>query len=89
MSMKGSGTSADYVQEIMLNYWREGIVPLIQVHDELDFEVPEDASDRQINELLEIMRAPSKRLPGFVCPAKGLVGDNWYEDDMRKVPYNA
>jgi hypothetical protein len=87
MSMKGSGTSADFVQEAMLNYWHEGVVPIIQVHDELDFEVYEDASDRQINELLEIMRAPSKKLPGFVCPAKGLVGDNWYEDDMRKVPY--
>jgi DNA polymerase I-like protein with 3'-5' exonuclease and polymerase domains len=55
MSMKGSGTSADYVQEIMLNYWREGIVPLIQVHDELDFEVPENASDRQINELRQLV----------------------------------
>lgn len=86
---KGQGVSADFVQEKMIGYWREKVPILLQVHDELDFEIPpeDQFSDAKVNEMLEIMRAESKRLPGFICPAKGLVGDNWNEATMRKVEY--
>src|SRR5581483_3904298 len=79
----GQGCSADYIQESMLLYWAQGYVPLIQVHDELVFEIPRGMSDAQAYEFMQQMSSPSKFFPGFFCPVKISRGDNWL--DMQEV----
>jgi hypothetical protein len=90
VAFHGQGTSAQFVQEAMLHYYREGLLPVMQVHDELDWEIPPESEfgDDKINEMVQFMREESNRLPGFICPAKAKVGENWDEENtMRLVPY--
>jgi len=46
------GSAADMTKQAMLNLYQEGIVPHIQIHDELDISVE---SDKQKNKIIEIM----------------------------------
>jgi len=48
------GSAADMTKKAMLNLFREGIIPHIQVHDELDISVE---SDKQAKRILEIMES--------------------------------
>jgi len=82
----GQGTGADFVQEGMLHFWRRGgefDLPLIQVHDELDFEVPADWSNEKVAEFVRPMCEESVRLPGFICPITAKRGSNWNEGEME------
>ncbi len=83
LAAHGQGGGADYVQEGMIKYYEMGRVPLIQVHDELVFELPRGTPEKQILEYFSIMSIPSDYMPGFRCPTKVLVGENWL--DMREV----
>lgn len=47
------GSAADMTKKAMLDLWNEGIVPHIQVHDELDISVSSLQETRRIVELME------------------------------------
>ena len=58
-----------------------GVKQLLQIHDELLFEVPEDAVDRAKAVISERMAAPLDGLREFLCPLEvtGGHGSNWKE----------
>jgi DNA polymerase I-like protein with 3'-5' exonuclease and polymerase domains len=47
------GSAADMTKKAMLDLWNEGIIPHIQVHDELDISVSNFQETRRIVELME------------------------------------
>ena len=47
------GSAADMTKKAMLDLFREGIIPHIQVHDELDISVKDDKQARRIIEIME------------------------------------
>lgn len=54
---------------------------ILQVHDELLFEIAEDDSERIIPEIKRIMEnvLPREKSQGVVCEVKASVGENWAE----------
>ena len=57
------GSAADMTKQAMLNLYREGIVPHIQIHDELDISVESDEQAKKIIEIMEeavILKIPNK-----------------------------
>ena len=57
------GSAADMTKQAMLDLWNEGIVPHIQVHDELDISVKNKEESRKIVEIMETcvdLDVPSK-----------------------------
>lgn len=75
----GQGTGAEHVQAMMRRYDSEyGLVPLIQVHDELVFEVPKSWSDEYITgTFLRPMMEELDVIPGFRVPIEAMRGPNW------------
>lgn len=47
------GSGADMIKKAMLDLYDEGVVPLITVHDELDFSVEDRAQARQYRGIME------------------------------------
>ena len=47
------GSAADMTKKAMLELYKEGIIPHIQVHDELDISVRDDKQAKQIVEIME------------------------------------
>lgn len=66
------GSSADQTKMAMLNMWNEGIVPLVTVHDELCFSVPDEATAHKYGHMMEV--AIETYVP-FISDVK--VGENW------------
>jgi DNA polymerase I-like protein with 3'-5' exonuclease and polymerase domains len=59
-------------KQAMLDLWKEGIVPHIQVHDELDISVKNKEESRKIVEIMETcvdLDVPSK--------VDAEIGDTW------------
>lgn len=80
----GQGESARHVQAIMRKYKREtGRIPLIQVHDELVWEIMRELSDKKAMEFVEIMRSETPLLPGFWVPTDAKRGPNW--KDLKSI----
>ncbi len=73
----GQGGGAIYAQEAMLRFKKLGRVMIIQVHDDLIFEIPQDLDNEGALDFMRPMVLPSEILPGFVCPAKVKVGSSW------------
>jgi len=68
------GSAADMTKRAMLDLYNEGIVPHIQVHDELDISVE---SPEQAKKIIEIMETAVKlKIPNKVDYESG---DNWGE----------
>ena len=66
------GSAADMTKKAMLDLYNEGIVPHIQIHDELDISVE---SDKQAKKIVEIMENAVKlKIPNKVDYE---FGDNW------------
>ena len=66
------GSAADMTKQSMLDLYREGIVPHIQIHDELDISVE---SESQAKKIIEIMESSVKlKIPNKVDYESG---DNW------------
>ena len=56
------GSAADQTKAAMVELHKEGIIPLIQVHDELDISVPDETTAQRIKEVMETcvqMQIPS------------------------------
>ena len=47
------GSAADMTKKAMLDLYKEGIIPHIQIHDELDISVESDAQAKKIIEIME------------------------------------
>jgi len=63
------GSAADMTKRAMLNLYKEGVVPHIQVHDELDVSVE---SAEQAKKIIEVMEASAELLvPNKVDYEKG------------------
>jgi DNA polymerase I-like protein with 3'-5' exonuclease and polymerase domains len=68
------GSAADMTKKAMVNLHKEGIIPHIQVHDELDISVKDDKEARQIVQIME--SAVELEVPNKVDYESG---DNWGE----------
>ena len=47
------GSAADMTKKSMLELYKEGIIPHIQIHDELDLSIETDAQAKKIIEIME------------------------------------
>lgn len=87
LAFKGQGLGADHVQTVILRFWQKygkmG-VPLIQVHDELVFEKPRSWSKDECIEFMSIAEEEDYRIPGFICPVKMYLGENWAQMERIK-----
>jgi DNA polymerase I-like protein with 3'-5' exonuclease and polymerase domains len=68
------GSAADMTKQSMLDLYREGIVPHIQIHDELDISVESESQAKKIIEIME--NAVKLKIPNKVDYESG---DNWGE----------
>jgi DNA polymerase I-like protein with 3'-5' exonuclease and polymerase domains len=68
------GSAADMTKQAMLDLYREGIVPHIQIHDELDISVIDKKQSDRIIEIME--KAVTLKIPNKVDYESG---DNWGE----------
>lgn len=86
LAVIGQGEGAIFVHEKMLRLWRDlGLVPMMQVHDEVVYSVPESRVQAVARDIGYILESPSERFPGFANPVKVLVGQTWLEKEMEKV----
>ncbi|MCC7500846.1 hypothetical protein IT396_03580 [Candidatus Nomurabacteria bacterium] len=80
------GTSADIIKLAMIEVDKEmpGIL-LLQVHDDLVFEMPEDKVSEYAPRIKKIMESvmPEKESRGVPVTVEGKVGDDW--GDMQKL----
>ena len=60
---------------------KQDVKLLLQVHDELVYEVKENIVDSVVPEIKKIMEnvIDPKKIHGIVCVANGSFGDNWAE----------
>jgi DNA polymerase I-like protein with 3'-5' exonuclease and polymerase domains len=69
------GSAADQTKQAMVTLYKEGVIPMIQIHDELAISV--DGSKEQQEKIIEVMEnAIELNIPSKVDVA---VGDNWGE----------
>ena len=68
------GSAADMTKKSMLELYKEGIVPHIQIHDELDLSIESDAQAKKVIEIME--QAVNLEVPNKVDYESG---DNWGE----------
>ena len=68
------GSAADMTKKAMLELYKEGIVPHIQIHDELDLSIESDDQAKKIIEIME--QAVNLEVPNKVDYESG---DNWGE----------
>ena len=66
------GSAADMTKKSMLELYKEGIIPHIQIHDELDLSIEDDAQSKKIIEIME--QAVSLEVPNKVDYE---FGENW------------
>ena len=66
------GSAADMTKKAMLDLWKEGITPHIQVHDELDISVKNNEEAAKIKEIME--NAVDLKIPNKVDYESG---PNW------------
>ena len=66
------GSAADMTKKAMLELWKEGITPHIQVHDELDISVTNDLEAAKIKDIME--NAVDLKIPNKVDYESG---PNW------------
>jgi DNA polymerase I-like protein with 3'-5' exonuclease and polymerase domains len=68
------GSAADMTKKSMLELYKEGIVPHIQIHDELDLSIESDAQSKKVIEIME--QAVTLEVPNKVDYEHG---KNWGE----------
>jgi len=69
------GSAADQIKKAMVELHKEGIIPMIQIHDELAISV--DSSKEQQDKIIEVMeKSLEMEIPSKVDVA---IADNWGE----------
>jgi DNA polymerase I-like protein with 3'-5' exonuclease and polymerase domains len=74
------GSAADQVKKAMVDCYKEGFLPLIQIHDELCFSVSSEEEIKKIKKIMETcvtMSVPSK----VDCE----IGPNWGKTELKQV----
>tara|TARA_Y100000310_G_scaffold117378_1_gene116131 strand:+ start:47 stop:1939 length:1893 start_codon:yes stop_codon:yes gene_type:complete len=66
------GSAADMTKQAMINLYKEGITPMIQLHDELDISTQDEAQGKKIVEIME--NAVELEIPNKVDYESG---DDW------------
>ncbi len=73
----GCSTAADIVNGKAIAVWQElGLLPMLIVHDELVYVVPEGDMDT-LKKIVEILESPVQEMAGFRIPWKCSVGRNY------------
>jgi DNA polymerase I-like protein with 3'-5' exonuclease and polymerase domains len=69
------GSAADMTKKAMVDLYKNGIVPLIQIHDELNVSIPKDGEEKMKKDIIDIMEGTVKlNVPNRVdCDC----GDSW------------
>ena len=69
------GSAADMTKKAMVELYKNGIVPLIQIHDELNVSVPKEDEEKRKKDIIDIMEEAVKlKVPNRVdCDC----GDSW------------
>ena len=79
------GSAADIVMNAMIDAENDldlkfdGCRLLLQVHDELIFEVPERNAERALKRVVEIMEVPQDENMAVALPVSAHIGDSWGE----------
>jgi DNA polymerase-1 len=83
------GTEADIVKIAMIrideyikeNKLENDVHILMQVHDEIVFEMKEGVTEKTLSDIKKIMEniIPPKDIYGIVCTSEAKIGDNWGE----------
>ena len=69
------GSAADQTKQAMVNLWKDvGVIPMIQIHDELNVSV---TSETQVKEIKEMMESAVELHVPVKCDAE--IGKNWGE----------
>ena len=72
------GSAADMTKQAMVNLYEEGITPMIQLHDELDISVKDEAQSKKIIDIME--NAVPLEIPNKVDYENG---SNWGSIDKE------
>jgi DNA polymerase-1 len=88
------GTQSDIIKRAMIETdeiiekrkWRDKVKLLLQVHDELVYEIAQSDAEKIAREIREVMEsvAPVEKLAGVPIVAEASLGDNW--GDLKKIP---
>jgi DNA polymerase-1 len=73
------GSAADMTKKAMLELYKEGIIPHIQIHDELDLSVESESHAKKIIEIME--NAVNLEVPNKVDYEKGKTWGDIYDKD--------
>jgi DNA polymerase I-like protein with 3'-5' exonuclease and polymerase domains len=69
------GSAADQTKKAMVDLWKNlGVIPMIQIHDELNVSI---TNETQVKEIKEIMESAVELHVPVKCDAE--IGDNWGE----------
>jgi DNA polymerase I-like protein with 3'-5' exonuclease and polymerase domains len=73
------GSAADQTKKVMVDLYKEGIVPHIQIHDELDISIK---NEKEVDKIIEIMQNSIKlEVPTLVDVE---IGPSWGETYEKK-----
>jgi DNA polymerase-1 len=68
------GSAADQVKQAMVNCYKAGHIPMLQIHDELCFSLESEHDEKNIIKVME--NSVDLEVPNKVDVA---IGDNWGE----------
>lgn len=71
------GSSADITKQAMRDCYKAGYLPHIQVHDELDFSIPEERTEQDKKQIVELMNNCVQMNVPLATDA--IIGNNWGE----------
>mgnify|MGYP003334478913 FL=1 len=79
----GQGVGADHARSVILERKRrEGLIPVLTVHDSVIQQVPKEWSDAKAKALMASMQEETPLLPGFVNPGKVKRGPNYGDIEL-------
>ena len=73
------GSAADMTKKAMVNLYKEGILPMVQVHDELNVSIVDDQQANKVKEIME--NAVTLEIPNKVDYESG---ENWGSIDKEE-----
>lgn len=73
------GSCADILKKAMLDMYRDGIMPILQVHDELIFEVPDGTDKEAFRSKVVSYLQNAIRLKNVELTVEAKYGSNWSE----------
>ena len=84
LAMNGQCTLSVYMQESFIEYAKRPYPPVMYIHDELGFLVPENWGRVKCLNYVEDMSHKSKMIDGFQCPIEASWGPTY--GDLKAIP---